>query len=157
MTVLALSRRLPIPAPVTPTMCLIVDKAAFEAWLRAARADSRIEYHRGHLVIDRQQRPDAPDNEVRAALTRGNNVWFAPGRTAAGGPGHERAHLPLAGLRERRPAAHLGMPWALVPAAPGTAGTDMDGLPARPGDRQEAERRIPAGGAGRSGWIEANR
>ena len=68
MTVLALNRRLPIPAPVTPTMCLIVDKAAFEAWLRAARADSRIEYHRGHLVIDRQQRPDAPDNKVRAAL-----------------------------------------------------------------------------------------
>ena len=61
MTVLALSRRLPIPAPVTPTMCLIVDKDGFEA-----RAGSWIEYHRGHLVIDRQQRPGALDDKARA-------------------------------------------------------------------------------------------
>ena len=66
MNVLALSR----PPAAIPTPAFVVDKAGFEAWLQTARPGSLIEYHRGQLCVDRQQRPDAPDNEVRAALNR---------------------------------------------------------------------------------------
>ncbi len=58
----------PIPGPRTPS--LVVDAAAFAAWLKAAHPGSPIEYHRGHLVIDRQPKLDAPDNQARAALHR---------------------------------------------------------------------------------------
>ena len=47
---------------------LVIDTAGFEAWLQAARPGSPIEYNRGHLCVDRQQKPDAPDNEARAEL-----------------------------------------------------------------------------------------
>ena len=54
--------------PLAPS--LVIDTAGFEAWLQAARPGSPIEYHRGHLCVDRQQKPDAPDNEARAELHR---------------------------------------------------------------------------------------
>ena len=58
----------PIPGPRTPS--LVMDEAAFAAWLKAAHAGSCITYHRGHLIADREARPDAPDAEARAALNR---------------------------------------------------------------------------------------
>lgn len=70
MNVLAPSR----PPAAIPAPALVVDTAGFEAWpwLQTARPGSLIEYHRGHLCVDRQQRfdapHDAPDNEPRAAL-----------------------------------------------------------------------------------------
>ncbi len=68
MNVLALGRS---PAAI-PALALAIDTARFEAWLQTARPGSLIEYHRGHLCVDRQQRfdapHDAPDNEPRAAL-----------------------------------------------------------------------------------------
>ena len=72
MNVLALSHRPPRPVLFTPAPVFAFDKAGFEAWLQTARPGSLIEYHRGHLCIDRQQKFDAPDNapenKVRAAL-----------------------------------------------------------------------------------------
>ena len=68
MNVLALSR----PLAATPTQVLVIDKARFEAWLQTARPGSPIEYHRGHLCVDRQHVFDAPDNapenKARSAL-----------------------------------------------------------------------------------------
>ena len=68
MNVLALSR----PLAATPTQVLVIDKARFEAWLQTTRPGSLIEYHRGHLCVDRQQKFDAPDNapenKARSAL-----------------------------------------------------------------------------------------
>lgn len=58
----------PIPGPRTPS--LVMDAAAFAAWLGAAHSGSRITYHRGHLVADREHRFDAPNAEARAALGR---------------------------------------------------------------------------------------
>ena len=51
-------------------MNAVLDAAAFAAWLGAAHAASRITYHCGHLVADRESRPGAPDAEARAALNR---------------------------------------------------------------------------------------
>ncbi len=70
MTVLALSRRPLIPVPVTPAPAYAIDKTRFEAWLKTAHPGSLIEYHRGLLVIDRQQKIDAPDTRMRAELHR---------------------------------------------------------------------------------------
>ena len=68
MNVLALSR----PPAAMPAPALIVDVAGFEAWLQTARPGSLIEYHRGHLCVDRQQRFNARDNasenKARAVL-----------------------------------------------------------------------------------------
>ena len=68
MNVLALSRT---PA-ATPASAPVIDAAGFEAWLKIARTGNSIEYHRGHLCIDRQQKFDAPDNapenKARAVL-----------------------------------------------------------------------------------------
>ena len=68
MNVLALSR----PPVATPTPILAIDTARFEAWLQTARPGSLIEYHRGHLCVDRQQKfdatEDAPDDKARAVL-----------------------------------------------------------------------------------------
>ena len=68
MNVLALSRS---PAAM-PAPALIIDVAGFEAWLQTAQPGSLIEYHRGHLCIDRQQKfnalHNAPENEARAVL-----------------------------------------------------------------------------------------
>ena len=58
----------PIPGPRTPS--LVMDEAAFEVWLEAAHPGSRITFHRGHLSVDREQRPDAPDAHARAELDR---------------------------------------------------------------------------------------
>ena len=58
----------PISDPRTPS--LVMDEAAFAAWLKAAHPGSRITFHRGHLSVDREQRPDAADARARAALDR---------------------------------------------------------------------------------------
>ena len=58
----------PISGPRTPS--LVMDEAAFEAWLRAAHPGSRITLHRGNLSVDRQQRPHAPHDPARAELNR---------------------------------------------------------------------------------------
>ncbi len=55
----------PRPAPEP-----VIDAEAFAAWLRAAHPGSRITFHRGHLSVDREKRPDAADAETRAALDR---------------------------------------------------------------------------------------
>ncbi len=69
MNVVALSRPpAATPAPVAPTLAFVVDKARFEAWLQTARPDSLIEYHRGHLCVDRLQKPHTSNNEARAVL-----------------------------------------------------------------------------------------
>ena len=69
MNVLALSRP---PPPAIPASALIIDVADFEAWLQTAQPGSLIEYHRGHLCLDRQQKFDAPHNapvnKARAVL-----------------------------------------------------------------------------------------
>ena len=64
MNVLALSR----PPVETPTPILVIDTARFEAWLQTALPGSLIEYHRGHLCVDRQQEIGARDNKARAVL-----------------------------------------------------------------------------------------
>ena len=64
MNVLALSR----PPAAMPTQAFVVDKAGFDVWLKSARPGSLIEYHRGHLCVDRRQKIGAPDNEARAVL-----------------------------------------------------------------------------------------
>ena len=56
--------------PVTSAFARVTDKADFEAWLKAARPGSLIEYHRGHLCVDRQQKINAPDTSMRAELHR---------------------------------------------------------------------------------------
>ena len=70
MNVLALSRT---PA-ATPASAPVIDAAGFEAWLQTARPGSLIEYHRGHLCVDRQHKFDAPENapenKAREALNR---------------------------------------------------------------------------------------
>ena len=58
----------PIPGPRTPS--LVMDAAAFAAWLKAAHPGSRITLHRGHLSVDRQQRPHAPHDPARDELNR---------------------------------------------------------------------------------------
>lgn len=69
MNVLPLSRPpAAMPTPVAPTLVFAIDTDRFDAWLQTARPGSLIEYHRGHLVIDRQPKLDAPDNEARAVL-----------------------------------------------------------------------------------------
>ena len=68
MNVLALTR----PTAAMPAPALIIDVAGFEAWLQTARPGSLIEYHRGHLCVDRRQKfgttGDAPENTARAVL-----------------------------------------------------------------------------------------
>ena len=68
MNVLTLSR----PPAAMPTPILAIDTARFEAWLQTACPDSLIEYHRGHLCVDRQQKfaapHNAPVNKARAVL-----------------------------------------------------------------------------------------
>ena len=59
-----------VPVPAPATTALIIDVAGFEGWLRAAHPGSRITYHRGHLCVDRRQRPHAPHDPARAALNR---------------------------------------------------------------------------------------
>ena len=58
----------PISGPRTPS--LVMDEAAFAAWLKAAHPGSRITFHRGHLCVDRQQRPHAPHDPARDELNR---------------------------------------------------------------------------------------
>ncbi len=58
----------PIPGPRTPS--LIIGVAGFEGWLRAAHPGSRITLHRGHLSVDRQQRPHVPHDPARDELNR---------------------------------------------------------------------------------------
>ena len=70
MNLMACSATPEAPVPAPATMALIIDVAGFEGWLRAAHPGSRIAYHRGHLSVDRESRPDAPDAETRAALDR---------------------------------------------------------------------------------------
>ena len=70
MTVLALSRRPLIPVPVTPAPVYAIDKARFEAWLKTAHPGSLIEYHRGHLCVDRQLKLGDPSSEMRLELHR---------------------------------------------------------------------------------------
>ena len=66
---LALSRPPEAAAPA-----FVMDRARFAAWLRTAQPGSPIEYHRGHLCVDRQQKIEAPDNapenKARAVLNR---------------------------------------------------------------------------------------
>ncbi len=57
-----------LPRPAAPQP--VLDAADFAAWLGAAHAGSRIAHHRGHLIADREKRPDAADAETRAALDR---------------------------------------------------------------------------------------
>ena len=68
MNALTLSR----PPAATPAPALIIDVADFEAWLQTALPGSLIEYHRGHLCVDRRQKFAAPDNtpknKARAVL-----------------------------------------------------------------------------------------
>ena len=60
----------PASATATAAPSLILDQAVFTALLKTARPGSPIEYHRGHLCVDRQPKPDAPDNEARLELHR---------------------------------------------------------------------------------------
>ncbi len=55
-------------AEASPRPGLALCESAFRNWLKSARPSSSIEYHRGHLCVDRQQRLNAPDSEARAAL-----------------------------------------------------------------------------------------
>ena len=57
-----------LPRPAAPQP--VLDEAAFEVWLEAAHPGSRITFHRGHLSVDREKRPDAADAHARAALDR---------------------------------------------------------------------------------------
>ncbi len=57
-----------LPGPAAPQP--VLDAAAFQAWLGAAHPGSRITYHRGHLIVDRESRPDAVDAEARTTLSR---------------------------------------------------------------------------------------
>jgi len=41
------------PALQSPPPSLVIRADAFEAWLEDAKSGARIEYHRGHLVVDR--------------------------------------------------------------------------------------------------------
>ena len=59
-----------VPDVVSPPRPLALRSDGFATWLKTARPGRLIEYHRGHLCVDRQQKPDAPDNEARAALHR---------------------------------------------------------------------------------------
>ena len=72
MNVFALSPSTTAPISVKQAPAFAIDTARFEAWLKIARPGNSIEYHRGHLCIDRQQKFDAPDNapenKVRAVL-----------------------------------------------------------------------------------------
>ena len=52
----------------TPTPILAIDTARFEAWLQTAHPGSLIEYHRGHLCIDRQPKLSDPSSEMRLEL-----------------------------------------------------------------------------------------
>ena len=54
--------------PVLPRRALC--ESAFRTWLQTAHPGGLIEYHRGHLCVDRQPKLDAPDNQARAALHR---------------------------------------------------------------------------------------
>ena len=70
-----------VPVPAPATMALIIDVAGFEGWLRAAHPGSRITFHRGHLCVDRRQRPHAPHDPARAALNRlANRAMRASGQ-----------------------------------------------------------------------------
>ena len=57
-----------LPGPAAPQP--VLDAAAFQAWLGPAHPGSRITYHRGHLIVDRESRPDAVDAEARTTLSR---------------------------------------------------------------------------------------
>ncbi len=57
-------------AEARPQPGLALRESAFRNWLRAAPPVSLIEYHRGLLCIDRQQKIGAPKNEARAELHR---------------------------------------------------------------------------------------
>ncbi len=70
MTLMACSAAPEASVPARTTSPLIIDVAGFEGWLRAAHPGSRITYHRGHLCVDRQQRPHAPHDPARAELNR---------------------------------------------------------------------------------------
>ena len=59
-----------VPDLVLPPRPLALRRVEFGTWLKTARPGSRIEYHRGHLCVDRQQRPDASDNDAHAELHR---------------------------------------------------------------------------------------
>ena len=93
----------PVPAPAT--IALIIDAAGFEGWFRAAHPGSRITYHRGHLCVDRQQRPHAPHDPARAELNR-----LADGAMHASEQGlvhlfqkrHGEAHFSYIAIRARR-------------------------------------------------------
>ena len=93
MNVLALSR----PPAAMPAPALIIDVAGFEVWLQNARPGCLIEYHRGHLCIDRQQKFDAPhnapENKARAVL---NNLATRALRASEQGLVHlvQRRHGP---------------------------------------------------------------
>ena len=54
--------------PVLPRRALC--ESAFRTWLKFARPGRLIEYHRGHLCVDRQQKINAPDTRMRAELHR---------------------------------------------------------------------------------------
>ena len=64
MNVLALSR----PPAAIPTPILAIDTARFEAWLQTALPGSLIEYHRGHLCVDRAPKLSASDNQTQTEL-----------------------------------------------------------------------------------------
>ena len=70
MNLMACSAAPEVPVPPPATTALIIDVAGFEGWLRAAHPGSRITFHRGHLCVDRRQRPHAPHNPARIALNR---------------------------------------------------------------------------------------
>ena len=66
MIVLALSR----PTAAIPTPILAIDTARFEAWLKNAQPGSLIEYHRGHLCVDRAPKLSASGNQTQTELNR---------------------------------------------------------------------------------------
>ena len=70
MNTVAPSHAFPAAQQAPSALSLVIDKAGFEAWLKTARPGSLIEYHRGHLCVDRQPKLDDPDSEVRAELHR---------------------------------------------------------------------------------------
>ncbi len=70
MTLMACRAAPEAPVPLPASIALIIDVAGFEGWLRAAHPGSRITLHRGHLSVDRQQRPHAPHDPARDELNR---------------------------------------------------------------------------------------
>ncbi len=59
-----------VPDLVSPPRPLALRRVEFGTWLKTARPGSRIEYHRGHLCVDRAPKLSASDNRTTAELNR---------------------------------------------------------------------------------------